>query len=145
MATAGNVAGSDVAELIVDSIAGQADLLFGLSVAICGGIAALGTQIIIHNNSEGSTKIVVSGLPVAGLIFLSEGVSAFFGYLVKGTLVGAIPAIHAAEYLPGDPLMENELEPLLALQAFAFWQFMLFIGGLALLLVLIWLNRKSLR
>jgi hypothetical protein len=135
------VAGSDIVALLIDTIGSQADLLLGLSAAICGGIVALVIQVAIHNRG-GDTKITIAGSAILLLACIAEGVSMFYGYSVRGTLAGSLPALYHASYKVDKALIYNDLDPIQILQSQALSQFYWFIGGLGLLLLLVLFNRR---
>lgn len=88
------VASTDVAEKIIDSLGAQIDLLFTLSVAVCGGIIALVFQIAMHNRSgkdAGAIQIRSSWALVVAMLF--EGVSFLCGYFARGAITRNIPSI----------------------------------------------------
>ena len=86
-----------IAEHIINSMGSQLDLIFTLSVAICGGIVALTIQLVIKGkNTQGLKLNTFSRWAIIALmllVFITEGVSILIGYLCRGSITSNIPII----------------------------------------------------
>lgn len=83
-----------IAEQIIKSMGSQMDLIFTLSVAICGGILALSVQIAIHNRAAQTSPLKYRGYWLLVLTFLFAGMSIILGYFSRGSITSSIPAIY---------------------------------------------------
>lgn len=87
-----------IAEQIIKSMGTQMDLIFTLSVAICGGILALSIQIAIHNRAAQASSLNFRGYWLLVLTFLFAGISIIFGYLSRGSITSSVPAIYKIDF-----------------------------------------------
>jgi hypothetical protein len=87
-----------IAEEIIKSMGSQMDLIFTLSVALCGGIIALLVQIAIHNRSKTAAPLNLRGYWLLVFTFLFAGVSIISGYLARGSITSSIPEIYQLDF-----------------------------------------------
>jgi len=92
------VAVDEVAKEIISSLGNQIDLIFSLSVAICGGIIALVFHVALHNSKKESSVVKIEWGFMLWLSFLSEGISVLFGYLSRGAITANIPSIYKIDF-----------------------------------------------
>ena len=88
----------EIAKEIISSVGNQIDLIFSLSVAICGGIIALVFQVALHNSKKESSVVKIEWAFLLWLSFLSEGISVLFGYLSRGAITANIPSIYKIDF-----------------------------------------------
>ena len=135
-----------IPEKLLESLGSQIDLLFTLSVAVCGGIIALVFQIAIHNRSDGTTRPIKIHWPWALLLALvAEGISLLCGYFARGAITANIPSIYRIDF--SDPTIKTfgratAFDGYGMLAGLITWQFIAFAVGLSLLFVLTFTNRK---
>jgi hypothetical protein len=137
--------GSAVAPILIDSMTGQSETLSTLSLAICGGIAALLLQVAIHNRSDGTKKLRLRASDLLLVAFVLEGASFVVAYLVRGSIVASVPELMNLKYDPQTALSPAASNGLQAIRTLELTQFTLLgLGILAILVVLI-VNRPLIR
>ena len=87
----------NIAAQVINSMGSQMDLIFSLSVAICGGIIALLFQLLIHNRAKPTAQVHLNGIWLIYTSFISAGVSIIIGYLSRGAITSSIPAIYQVD------------------------------------------------
>ena len=110
------VDGKDVGSALVEALGSQADILSSLSLAVIGGLFAFAIQVMLHNVSEPEKRISVSVLSTWWVAIGFESLSLAFSYLLKGSIVSAIPTIYGSSYLVGQSIEKNAIEALDALR-----------------------------
>jgi hypothetical protein len=139
------ISGSDIGDALIGSLGGQSDLLTSLSLATIGGLVAFAVQVMLHNASAPASSIGLRWLWTWwGSIFL-EFSSIFSSYLLKGSIVSAIPTVFGTNFIVGEPIQENKVTALDYIQVLALIQFACFILGILLLVVFLIKNSMSLR
>ena len=88
----------DVANQIISSMGRQIDLIFTLSVAICGGIIALVFQLALHNSKLNKSPLRIEWHFLLWGSFLFEGISVLFGYWSRGAIPANIPSIYKIDF-----------------------------------------------
>ena len=130
-----------IAEYLINSMGSQLDLIFTLSVAICGGIVVLSIQLVIQGQHTQDLKlnplsrwvIILSLL----LVFITEGVSIFFGYLCRACITSNIPIIFKQDFSMINHWEDADFEGYSRLVDLFIWQFWTFFLGILLLAILI--------
>ena len=87
-----------IAEQIIKSMGTQMDLIFTLSVAICGGILALSVHIAIHNRAAQTSPLKFRGYWLIVSTFLFAGISIILGYFSRGSITSSIPEIYKIDF-----------------------------------------------
>jgi hypothetical protein len=134
---------TDVAEKIIGSLGAQIDLLFTLSVAVCGGIIALVFQIAMHNRGKDASAIQIRSSWALVAAMLCEGISFLCGYFARGAITANIPSIYRmnfetiATFGPSKDFLGYEV-----LAGLIRWQFCAFAAGILLLFFLTFRNRR---
>lgn len=139
------ISGNDVGSALVDALAGQADLLSSLSLAVIGGLFAFAIQVMIHNSAQTRNKIKMSSLWTWWCALALEATSIGTSYLLKGSVVAAIPTIFGSKYVVGSPLTGGAIPGLDMLRLLAFSQFLTFALGVLVLMLFLVFNRGLLR
>lgn len=137
--------GETVAPLIVQSISAWSNSLSTLGIAINGGIAALCLQILVHNHENKTSPLRLRAIVSLLACFILEGVNIFFGFLVQGSLIAGIPTLLGATYEIGQPIQQNKIIPLDAVQYLGKLQFFTFGAGVLALIFLIPFNWNKLK
>jgi hypothetical protein len=139
------ISGSDIGDALIGSLGGQSDLLSSLSLATIGGLLAFAIQVMLHNASTPDKPIGLQWLWTWwGCIILEFG-SISSSYLLKGSIVAAIPTIFGTNFIIGQPIQENKVPALDNIQFLALIQFGCFILGILLLVAFLFRNSMSLR
>ena len=87
----------NIAAQVINYMGSQMDLIFSLSVAICGGIIALLFQLLIHNHAKPTSQVRLSGIWLIYTSFVLAGVSIIIGYLSRGAITSSIPTIYQVD------------------------------------------------
>ena len=133
---------TDVANQIISSMGSQIDLIFALSVAICGGIIALVFQLALHNSKTNGLPLKIKWGFLLWLSFLSEGISVLFGYLSRGAITGNIPSIYKIDFSQIDTWGAADFSGFCTLKWVISLQFWTFLLGVFLLFLLVLKNLK---
>jgi hypothetical protein len=139
-----DIGGNEVGSALVDALAGQADLLSSLSLAVIGGLFAFAIQVMVHNSAQPKNKIRLSSLWTWWCALALEAVSIGASYLLKGSVVAAIPTIFGSKYLVGSPLAGGTMPALDMLRLLALCQFATFALGVLILMLFLVFNRRLL-
>jgi len=131
-----------IAPDIIKSMGSQMDLLFTLSVAICGGIIALLVQLSLHKTDPGRTPIKWKGVTFLIVTFISEGLSVFFGYFARCSITSNIPAIYRLPFSEIDNFTKAKFDGHCTLKWLFAIQFGTFMVGIIFLFILLCLNLK---
>ena len=140
-----------IAEYIINSMGSQLDLIFTLSVAICGGIIALTVQLVIKGKDAQVLKLNPCSrwtiIVLMILVLLTEGVSIFLGYLCRGAITSSIPIIFKQDFSKINHWEYADFEGCSTLMGLFEWQFLTFFIGIFLLAILVAIllikNRKN--
>ncbi|MFH1950151.1 MAG: hypothetical protein ABIL06_00895 [Pseudomonadota bacterium] len=133
---------TDVANQIILSMGRQIDLIFTLSVAICGGIIALVFQLVLHNSKTNGSFLKIEWGFLLWLSFLSEGVSVLFGYLSRGAITANIPSIYNIDFSQIETWGAASFSGFCTLKWVISLQFWTFLAGVFLLFLLVLKNLK---
>jgi hypothetical protein len=131
-----------IAEEIIKSMGSQMDLLFALSVAICGGIIALLVQMALRDNQTRTESIEFQGFYLFILTFIFEGLSVIFGYFARGSITSSIPRIYSLDFSKIESWGSAEFEGHCTLKWLFRLQFGTFMIGIVLLFILLIINRR---
>jgi hypothetical protein len=131
-----------IAEQIIKSMGSQMDLIFTLSVALCGGIVALIVQLAIHNRSVPASPLKLRGYWLLVLTFLFAGTSIIFGYLARGSITSSIPEIYRLDFSKIKSWGSASFEASCMLKFLFQSQFWTFFLAIICLFVVVILNRK---
>lgn len=129
-----------IAEQIIKSMENQMDLIFTLSVAICGGLIALFIQLAIHNHTQ-SSNIEMKGAILFLVTFVFEGLSLIFGYFSRGSITSNIPKINSLDFSKIERWGAVSFDGYGTLKFLFIMQFILFIVGIACLFILLLMNK----
>lgn len=132
----------DVANQIISSMGSQIDLIFTLSVAICGGIIALVFQIALHNSKREVSPLKIEWRGLIWSSFLVEGISLLFGYLSRGAITSNIPSIYKIDFSKINIWGEATFGGFCTIKWVINLQFCTFILGVFLLFLLVIKNLK---
>jgi len=133
---------TDVANQIISSMGSQIDLIFTLSVAICGGIIALVFQLALHNSKASGSPLKIECRFLLWVSFLSEGISVLFGYLSRGAITANIPSIYQIDFSKIETWGAASFEGFCTLKWVISLQFWTFLLGVSLLFFLVLKNLK---
>ncbi len=134
--------GARIAGQVLKSIGAQIDLLFTLSVAICGGVIWLIVQLAVHNNAESTKTIRLEWPCLLTVTFVLEGLAIFFGYLARSAVTASIPAIFRADYTGILDFGNLQFQGHTLLKYALILQFLTFLAGIACLLIILLKNKK---
>jgi hypothetical protein len=129
-----------IAEQTINSMGSQMDLLFTLSVAICGGIIVLLVQIALHNSGAGN-KIKLNSTSLLIVTFIFEGMSILLGYFARGSITSSIPQIYKLDYAKINSFGSAVFDAHCMLKSLFLLQFFTFFIGIILLFFLVWNNK----
>lgn len=132
----------EVANQIISSMGSQIDLIFTLSVAICGGIVALVFQVAVHNSKTNGFPLTIEWHHLLWVSFLSEGISVLFGYLSRGAITDNIPSICRVDFSQIETWGAAKFKGLSSLEFCVKLQFYTFLIGVILLFILVCTNLK---
>ena len=132
----------DVTNQIISSMGSQIDLIFTLSVAICGGIIVLVFQIALYNSKTNGTLLKIEWVFLLWLSFLSEGISVLFGYLSRGAITANIPSIYKIDFSKIETWGAASFSGFCTLKWVINLQFWTFLIGVFLLFLLVLKNLK---
>lgn len=133
---------TDVANQIISSMGSQIDLIFTLSVAICGGIIALVFQLALHNSKSSGSPLKIEWRFLLWVSFLSEGISVLFGYLSRGAITANIPSIYQIDFSQIKTWGAASFDGFCTLKWVISLQFWTFLLGVFLLFLLVLKNLK---
>ena len=133
----------EIANQIISSMGNQIDLIFTLSVGICGGIIALVFQVALHNSKKESSVLKIEWGVLLWLSFLFEGISVLFGYLSRGAITANIPSIYKIDFTQINTWGTASFEGFRTMKWVISLQFYTFLIGVLLLFVLIVKNLKK--
>ena len=137
------MAANEIANGVISSMGNQIDLIFTLSVAICGGIIALIFQVALHNSKKESSVLKIEWGSLLWLSFLSEGISVLFGYLSRGAITANIPSIYKIDFAQIKTWGAASFEGSCTMKWVISLQFYTFLIGVLLLFVLVVKNLKK--
>jgi len=131
-----------VAKEVILSMGGQVDLLFTLSVAICGGITALVFQLAIHNKTRTGSQINIIWPWLLIATFLVLGISILCGYFARGSITDSIPSIYKIDFSKFDTWGSAKFVGDGTLKFLVWVQFLTFLGGIFALFLLVFKNKE---
>lgn len=131
-----------IAEQIILSMGSQMDLIFTLSVAICGGILGLFVQIAIQN-SQPSSPLKFDGYNIFLLTFSSAAVSILLGYLSRGAITSSIPEIYKIDFSKISSWNSVAFDGYNTLKKLFLWQFLTFLFSILSLFYILFTNREN--
>ena len=139
------IEGTEVGSAVVEAITGQGDLLTTLSLAIIGGLFAFAVQIVLHNEGNELKRISLNAIWALMLCAALQLGSIVAGYMLRGTLVAAIPMIFGSKFAVDSQLQDNQIIGLDKARELAVYQFSFFAVGILMMIVFLLLNYKKLR
>jgi hypothetical protein len=137
------MASQEIPKQIIASMVGQVDVLFTLSVAICGGIIALIFQISLHNTTANKTVLEMKGKRLLFLSLFTEGASIVLGYFAHGSIIANTPSIYKMDFAKIDHWGSvASFEGFGTLVCLMQAQFVAFGVGFLFLFIVVLLNKK---
>ena len=133
----------DIANQIISSMGNQIDLIFTLSVAICGGIIVLIFQVALHNSKKEGSYLRIECGALLWISFFFEGLSVLFGYLSRGAITGNIPSIYKVDFSQINTWGAANFEGFCTMKWLISLQFYAFLLGVILLFILVLKNLKK--
>jgi len=124
-------------------MANQIDLIFTLSVAICGGIIVLIFQVALHNSKKEGPILKIEWRFLLWLSFLFEGISILFGYLSRGAITANIPSIYEIDFTKINTWGSASFGGFCTMKWLISLQFYTFLVGVFILFILILTNLKK--
>jgi hypothetical protein len=134
-----------IAEQIIKSMGSQMDLIFTLSVAICGGILALSVQIAVHNRAAQTSPLKLKGYWLLVLTFIFSGMSIILGYLSRGSITSSIPEIYKLDFSKIKSWGSASFDASCMLKILFASQFWTFFLAIIFLFVVVCINRKLIK
>ena len=131
---------ADIARMLIEQMDSQIRLLFSLSTAICGGIVVLFFQVVLHNRDPQKVTVCLNYEWVLIFTFIMEGVSIFLGYLSKGAITSATPAIYKLASSEIEDWATAKFRGSEMLRRLALYQFAFFLSGIVTILFVILVN-----
>ena len=134
-----------IAEQIIKSMGSQMDLIFTLSVAICGGILALSIQIALNNSATRKTPLKYRGYWLLILTFLFAGLSIILGYFSRGSITASIPEIYKIDFSTIKSWGAASFDASFMLKILFATQFGMFFLAIICLFVVVFINRNLIK
>ncbi len=133
----------EIAITVIKQMSSHIDLLFTLSMAVCGALAAGILQILIHNSQSDKVTIRLSRMSLLYWAFFVQSISLLFGYLARGSVTAVTPIIFNYDKTVGN-WADVPFEGHTTLRICMIAQFLTLVAGVFVILAFVLANKNVL-
>ncbi len=135
----------NIAESVIDQMSSQIELFTSLSLAMCGGLLVLATQVLLHNHSRDSSKelIQLKAFYLWIVSFVLEGLAICFGALSRSVITDVTPTIFHLDFSKLETWAQARFPGEEVLSTTATAQFAFFFLGIVAIFLFSLANRET--